>query len=86
MNLMMDLSLSAKFCAFFSNDIQMISDDTARSLIKFHTERLSYFENILHMRRKRIQSECKHVWSRDGYGPRDNGEFNYVCSVCGLQL
>ena len=47
--------------------------------------RVRRLEMLLLLAEREAVSRCDHVWEKEypSSGPRDNGEFVYVCKICG---
>ena len=46
--------------------------------------RVRRLEMLLLLAQRQAMSRCEHVWEMEyPSGPRDNGEYWYVCSKCG---
>ena len=57
---------------------------TARLLLA--RRRVRILEHLLYLAEREQAARCDHLWVMQfPDGPRDNGEFSYVCDRCGTQ-
>ena len=49
--------------------------------------RVRELEHLLYRAQREEASRCDHVWvKQNASGPRDNGEYSYLCSKCGSTM
>ena len=54
------------------------------AMLRKARRRVRRLEMLLQMAERQAMSRCDHVWEKEyPSGPRDNGEYWYVCSKCG---
>ena len=67
--------------------LKMTSNTTIRKLtarLRAARRRVRQLEMLLLLAKREAASRCEHVWEKEfPTGPRDNGEFVYVCKICG---
>ena len=65
----------------------MTNSSTIRTLtakLRIARLRVRRLEMLLLLAKREAASRCEHVWEKEfPTGPRDNGEFVYVCKICG---
>ena len=66
----------------------MTSKTTIRRLtakLRVARWRVRQLEMLLRLAEREAASRCEHVWEKETpTGPRDNGEYWYRCSKCGM--